>query len=516
MAKRYKEFELKFTGSPGVVAALPGGLFFSALSQDKGEWSAFKTTYYDTPNGVLHGAGLSLCVRDSAGRLRQTVKRSLQNGLNIEREQIDCPLQTAKDFPAKTGAIGTDELIAQNAADLRSIARMEVDRWAVLVGFKSSQIEIAVDLGRSCRWQDDASKAGAILETPLAEVSLKLRSGAPKDLYGMARLLARQAPLRLRVNSKVEAVLFRSRGDFGKIPSWKNIDVRPEESGADLLRAALAGVAARMVHLQPALVDMRRGEAVQQMRVILRRLQVLERIFRPYLKSKHLIKLVETARLVARQLGAARDWDVFTDETMPLVLRNKFPACDSARLHEAVQRKRAEGWANAVATVNDADFTVFLIDLMEMATLSPWMVNAKKLLSMKVADLAPRTLDRSLKKTKAVVAKTRFDMPSDLHRLRLALKKHRYSVQTFRALYPKAQRQAYMKELSLLQKWLGTVTDAEVGQRLVNEAAIGNGDDAMRAAGFICGYKAAQAEAAVAKIRVRLPVFISMEVFWRG
>ena len=101
------------------------------------------------------------------------------------------------------------------------------------------------------------------------------------------------------------------------------------------------------------------------------------------------------------------------------------------------------------------------------------------------------------------------------HELRIALKKLRYPVQMFRSLYPKDRRKDYMAALSALQEDFGAINDAVVAQKLAERISAGNGDDAMRAAGFVSGYKAAEAKAAADAIREKWPEFKAMTPFWR-
>lgn len=511
MAERSEEFELKFTGSPTEIAALPQSLILTALDSDAGEWERLDTTYYDTTSGDLARIGLSLRLREEGGALIQAIKQSRAGGASILRDEVETPVAKRSSFPAVSGDAEFDEIIQGLKSQLVPIGRTVSDRWTTLAAFRRSKIELSIDLGRVESW----SSGGGHFQAPLAELELELKEGRPEDVFDLGRLLASNAALRLSPHSKLQSALILQEGGPYRIAPPVKITAAVDESAGDILQRALGAIASRMAALQPALLDARRVEGVHQMRIALRRLRATERIFRPYLAGRGLRNLAEMARTFARRLGEARDWDVFLEETLPSALASGYAPERPERLKRICDAKRAEGWAGAVAVIGDPAFTIFLIDLMEAAVVAPWRDRARDRLSAPARDFAPRALDRALKKTSKKAKSINLDHVVELHQLRIALKKLRYPVQMFRSLYPKTQRKEYMAALSALQENFGAVNDAVVAQGLANEAAIGNGDDAMRVAGFVCGYKAAEADAAAKRIREVWPDFMQLQPFWR-
>ena len=511
MAERNEEFELKFTGSPTEIAALPQSLIVSALCNNKGEWERLDTTCYDTPDGDLALSGISLRLRNEGGQLVQAVKASRAGGTSIRRDEVETQLTKTAEFPARSGDREFDKILQQVSDKLMPIARTVTDRWTALVTFKRSQIELAVDLGRAESW----SPTGVHFQAPLAELELELKDGVHEDVFNLGRLIARNGAFRLCAKSKLETALALTEGGSFRIEPPAKITAISDEPVGDVLQRVLGAIAMRLASLQAPLIEARRVEGVHQMRVALRRLRAVERVFRPHIQSRHVADLAASARVFTRQMAPARDWDVFIEETMSTSLESGYaPACNS-HLNVAAQAKRAEGWADAVAAISDPAFTLFLIDLMEASVRTPWRKKARNGLALPVHEFAPRVLDRALKKAVKTAKRIRPGHIEDLHQLRIALKKLRYPVQMFRTIYPKDQRRDYMAALAALQQNFGVVNDAVVAQSLANEAAEGNGDDAMRAAGFVCGYKAAEAEAAASKIETAWATFVAMKPFWR-
>lgn len=513
------EFELKFTGSPEDLAALVKSRLMSAIARDGGDWERLSSTYFDTADRVLAAQGLSLRLREESGALIQAVK--VQKSFSLSRREYEIPLVDQRAFPGAVGAAAIDNAVAATGPELTEIASSSVDRWSAQVRYKSSRVEIAIDLGRA----SSRDETGCEFTGPLAELELELISGDPSDLFSFARLINDYARLRYKVVSKLETALSLA-SPTGQIAKAPRTTVTAQMSGAEVLTGALSDIAARLAEVQPFVLDMRAPEGLRQTRVALRRLRAIERVFRPHLKTKALWGLAQTAKQFGAVFGVARDWDVFIDETLPATAHGARTVRGWPQLKANAERARAEGWANAVEACASKDFTQFLIDLAEQGALGPWRADADKVLLAPVAEFAPRALDRALRKVKKV-ART---LPPDhalgaRHPLRVALKKLRYPVQLFRPLYPKARRADYMAALSGLQDAFGAVNDAVEAQRLVDQAAHAPatrtsvtqalGPDMMHAAGFIAGYEAAVAQSAAKRIDGAWAAFENKTPFWR-
>ncbi len=505
------EFELKFSGPSPAIAALPQSRFLRAMDPGAGRWERLASTYYDTADRALERRGLSLRLREEAGTLVQAVKRP--NGVGaVARTEFESEIASETAFPAKTGDADIDKLIAEHNGALRPVARTTVDRWASVLGYGASKIEFAVDLGLAQSWNGN----GPAIETPLAEAELELVDGDPRDIFELGRLLADNAPVRLSARTKLETALLLARDGLYGIGKEERLTVAPETTAADALQQTLGAIAARLANLQPAMLDTRKAEGVHQMRVALRRLQAVERIFRPYCDAPALRDLAGRGRLLRKILGPARDWDVFLGETLPEATRNEYAQEGMRRLKIRAEAARAEAWAQAVAAVADPAFTGFLIDLTEAATVAAWRKEAGKALGAPLSDFAPRALNRAYKSMRKTARKIDRSHPAGYHPLRIALKKLRYPVQMFRPIYAKEQRKGFMAALAALQEDFGAVNDAVTAETLANAAAAGEGKEAARAAGFISGYRAAQAAEATRKLDQDWPAFEAMTPFWRN
>ena len=506
-----KELEIKFTGAPSALSALPGSPFMDALTRGEGAWERLETRYYDTPEGDLAASGVSLRLREAGGGLVQTVKRKGAAGV-VDREEWERPLNNGEAFPALTGASDIDVALSTLADRLRPELRIDVDRWACAFPFRNSRLEIAVDLGVS-----QAAAEGSRPPAMVGEVELELITGSAEDLFAAAKLLLVNAPLRLSARSKLETAKAAAAGTEAEIPSRRKIDASAGETAGVLLQRALVAAAERMIDIQPAITQARAVEGVHQMRVELRRFRAIERVFRRSLGDETLSRLAGRAKIFARALGPARDWDVFLAETLSAAASHDYAPEGFAALKAKAHGLRAEAWGRAAAIIDGLSFSTFLLELLEAAHAATWArPEENEALAAPVERYARKALDRTWRKTR----KTAFEMDRDnlaaRHPLRIALKKQRYAVQIFRALYPKDSRKPYMAAMSALQEAFGAVNDAVVAQGLANEAAMGGGERAMRAAGFICGFHAARAEAAAKEIDAAWAAFEEMTPFWRA
>ncbi len=505
-----KEFELKFTGAAADIAALVTSDFLSVTAPDGGAWQRLSSSYFDTPEGALARKGLSLRLREEGAALIQAVKT--RGDRAAARMEYEKSLAHSAEFPAPTGEGTIDAAIAALEPFLDPIAAIRVDRWAATVRFRDADIEIAIDLGMA-ECTDDSGETRA---AGLAEVELELVRGDPAHIFALARLLNNNARLRYAARSKLDFAL-SLKAPSKVIPPAPRTMLSPEMTAAEALQDCLGDIGARIAELQPFILDLRLPEGVHQMRIALRKLRSVERIFRPYLKQNNKISsLAKRAGRFARALGPARDWDVFLGETLPVVGATDQPLPGLRILKARAEAARAAAWADAVQTISGERFSRFVIDLVEAAALGGWREQAKPALSAPLSDFAPTALDRALSRT--FKAASRLPMEAGLvarHPLRIALKKLRYPVQLFRVVYPKSARKEYMGAMSALQDAFGAINDAVAAQSLADHAARGEGEEAVRAAGFVAGFMAAEASAAVETIDASWTAFEKMTPFWQ-
>lgn len=503
------ELEIKLVGAPADVAALRASKTFATNVVEAGAWARLDSTYYDTGDARLEKAGAVLRLREEAGARIQTMKLSQAGALGRLEEERG--LGPADSFPVAPYADEFAALLAHAGEALGPVARTVTDRYAVVVERGGARIEAAVDLGRAEAWRDGKLVAAA----PIAEAELELLSGAPEELFRAARKCLKEADgrVRLSVASKAEQARRLAR-PFVALAPEKSLPLDARMSAGAALALALDDCARRMCECLPVIVDQRMPEGVHQMRVALRRFRAVERIFRTGAGDAALEKLARKARGFARLLGPARDWDVFLADTLPESLPGDYAADGLKAIAARAEALRAEAWDRAAQGVAAPAFSVFALALFEAAHRIASRPPAA--LGENVRSFAARALDSRLASARVVASGLDDASPAARHPLRIELKKLRYAAQTFRSLYAKPARKTYMAAMSKLQDAFGALNDAVVAQSLANEAALGQGREAARAAGFLAGWRAGEAQARASAVGESWRAFDAIEPFWKG
>lgn len=502
------EFELKLIGAPVDIAALAASPALARRALGAARTVRLVSTYFDTVDGALAAAGISLRLREGAGGRLQTLKRE-KGGGSVSRREEEIALGEGEAFPQPVGDRKAATILAA-AGDLILVARIIADRTTLSVKKGRTRIEAAFDVGRLEAWGEEGlSRAG-----PLAEAEFELIDGEAGDLFDLVAATLEENGGRLRLGGLAKADQAR-RLAAADIPPEPVVELKKKNDADDALAAALRAGAARIVELIPAIGELRLAEGVHQMRIALRRFRSLEATCRKSLKGKRLRRLARRARDFAAALGPARDWDVFLAETLPPLEKIAGEGeAGLAVLKARAEALRAAAWDEAAHLVVSPAFNLFALDLMRAGHLEEWRGEARKSLRLPAREFAAAALDARLAEAREAARRIDDPDPAARHALRIALKKLRYNAQSFRTLFPGDARKDYMARLARLQDDLGAVNDAAVAQRLANEAAIGQGKRAARASGFVAGFHAAAGAARAKAVSEDWRAFALMAPFW--
>jgi len=195
-----------------------------------------------------------------------------------------------------------------------------------------------------------------------------------------------------------------------------------------LMRAALAQVAANVA----GAMDGRDPEYLHQLRVGVRRLRTVLRIFKARRLDKQLSKLL-------RPLGEARDWDVFV-----------------ARFGKGKARRRVAQLRSRALLASD-EFRAFLVEAQRWARASA-RSNREPLLPF-----AGKALDRLHRKARKRAHDIDWHDEKARHAVRIAVRRLRYACDFFSPCFGDARR--YVRGLADLQDLLGELNDIAVAKR---------------------------------------------------
>jgi triphosphatase len=505
------ETELKLAARTSDLPAVRRALEAMATTSHPSS-SRLVSTYYDTPDRALARRGSSLRVRRRGRQFLQTVKSAgaLDDSVLARGEWED---RISSEHPdpgaAQTGAFLPPDIVGQ----LRPLFRTEVSRLTIsLVPEPATRIEAAIDRGRICDSEDTPSE-------PISEIELELKSGAATALYDVAFKLLHVAPLRLERRSKSERGYLLAAHELGRAKAVHAtpIALSGELTGETVLRRVGRTCLDQLLRNEAAVLD---GDidGIHQMRVAVRRFRAILSTFAPLLADDQREWVSAELRWFADILGEARNLDVFIGELLAPARAALPIASEFERLAQAVERRRRLAHAGILKAIASTHYTETLLALMRWLDGDDWVVGDGAALPQPIAVLAPTLLDRCRALVVKRSKKFADQSAKKRHRLRIALKKLRYTAELFGGLYETAQTRPFAQRLKRLQDDLGTANDVRVARDIVASLAPRN----RRATGIahagqrVLAWHKRRIDKNEADLRGHLHELLAAAPFWRG
>lgn len=499
------------------------------------------TRYFDTPEFELSTRGVALRLRHDGRRWLQTLKTEgeRQGGLS-RRAEYEMPVPRGEvdwaRFPPDARARVPEKWRGRLAPAFET--RFVRTAWQV-GGTHGATIEVALDVGEIV--------AGDVRE-PICEIELELKSGDAEALFDLALDWAHRfdcLPLDL---SKAERGARLARGE-GRAPVKTpaialDAKMSVEGSFAAVCQDCLAhfqanlpgvlypqagpdGTPAQSVRpaggrsVAPpaqAAANAAAGsgnddiEYVHQARVALRRLRAALRLYRREFTLPP--ALMAGLRALAAALGPARDWDVLCVETLPAIAPHFHDAAAWQAGMARLEARRAEARAAMRASLAAAHPGAWLLGCQRWLLARGWRAapEARRFVQLSpLADWAARALRRG---HRAVVRDAvRFEQltPPERHALRIRIKRQRYALEFFQALYPGRAPARYLARLRVAQDRLGRANDARVAADLLKSLAA----DLGPMGDFLLGWLAARmADAGTGKNAKTLKNIVKLRPDW--
>jgi CHAD domain-containing protein len=357
----------------------------------------------------------------------------------------------------------------------------------------------------------------------VSEVELELKEGAPAALYEVARCLSRRSPLTVKTESKSARGMRALEG--GQIGAHKagRTELSPDSTAEEAFRLTLLHCLRHIARNAPAVAEARLPEGVHQIRVGLRRLRAALSASGGEFRVRDLESLDERANHLSDIFGGTRELDVFATELLaPVEDTTNKPGLLPLRL--ILEELRRESWEQAVKLVNSDDFTGFLIDLASAIETRVWRDSAsdEQLAAFErpARALASETLDKRLKQAGKRAKHLASLNVQERHRLRIALKKLRYSAEFFAPLFAAKPVSAFLARLSKLQDLFGTLNDAAtvetILRRITEHAGRRSGPELLEAAAFVDGWHHSRVEPTWDKAKKRWKGFVKTDPFWKA
>jgi triphosphatase len=485
-----REIELKLAVSARDLASLRHRLDRIGA----GEAVAVDNVYFDTAEQLLRSRRMALRVRKIGRRWLQTLKAETAAGALSARGEWEVPAPRGKldllRFPPTPLAALLD---AHPQAKLQAVFRTRFMR--TIRHANDGAIEVALDEGEIV--------AGGRSE-PILELELELKSGPADALFRLALDLAGKGSAALALRPAVESKAMRGyRLAAGQAPQPAKANARAvtgtlarDTTLAEALRAVVERGTTLLLANAAAVDAGADPEFIHQARVAVRRARSAARLLGK--EAGWPAALDGELRWIARRLGAARDWDVLQEQTLPSLIEAHPETAPMSAPATRLRRRADEQLRRALA---GARFARLALRLLRWAASAPGADTAT------LAEAASRRLARLHRRLFGSAAFFVALPIEEQHRVRIRAKRLRYALDLFAAALPAKANARYVEQLARLQDELGALNDAVVAAhglpRLARAAAI----DAAPALAWLDGRRqlhALKAEAALAALQ-RLP-----------
>lgn len=363
-------------------------------------------------------------------------------------------------------------------------------------------------------------------------------------LHGRLRTVAAEAPAaRLTLSGPAPAVLAAMRDLAEALPLLPPRAALAEEARAlargappparrlgpprldkglgveEALALALGHLTEVLLWHAPAAEAGRTPEGVHQMRVAMRRMRSLLRVFRPACDGAALRSFDARLKDLAALLGPARDLDVFLGG-LGAEIAAAVP--DDPRIVALMRRARAQREA-AYAALRPALQGVALRriawEAVALIETRPWRNEAEETAAERRAEpletFAAAVLDkrwRRITETDEAIA----ELPdAAFHALRIDAKRLRYAAELFAPLFGRKKARRFLGRLAKVQEAFGLANDAVVSRGLVASLTARGGARLAWAGGIAEGWALARARRARKKAATDWAELIETELFWR-
>ncbi len=466
------------------------------------------SAYYDTPDRRLQNGGVVLRLRREGKRWMQTVKSAgiAAAGLHRRAEHETEVAAQLPSFPAMIEA-GFGKLADKQTREALQVAfTTEFRRSSTLIRpCAGTIIEVSLDRG--------AITAGERRD-PVCEVELELKAGETDALFDLALEIARGLPARLDNRSKAQrGYALAARVKLSPVKAST-----PPLSADMTVDDAFAAVAFHcLAHLQDneiGLLAGRNPEYLHQARVALRRLRSAFRVFDTAIPRSHFAQILDELKSAARLLGEARDLDVFALETLPHA--GSAQHAGVAALQQRTQNARRQAARAVRAAIAASQYTAMLLRLARVLSTGPWRGKtlrpaAANMTLLKFATKLVSHRYARVKKRGQHISQIGF---ADLHRLRIQIKRLRYAIEFFMALF-EDKAQDTLRALVDLQELLGRLNDDATAWKLLDALATEDSStDYQQAVGFLRGWCARDGEQCCSRLEDAWKRFDVLQPLW--
>ena len=507
------ETEIKFEVSPGDLQKLAASRSLRPSDGQLVEHRHLVSTYFDTPEHLLRRNGISLRIRQAGKKRIQTIK-SAANGVAVARGEWERRIDGNE--PELRAARGTPlpRLLSKRLKrNLDAVFSTHVHRTLVPLRLGNSRVELALDEGHI--------RAG-LYSSPLAEVELELKNGSIGDLFKTARTVAQLVPARLALKAKSQQGYdLITDQPTASVPAAKI--VLPAKATLATAFQAVGRSTLHHIAANESAVLAGLPEGIHQMRVGVRRLRAAIWVFSDLLRCKQTESIRTDLKWLAGKLGSVRDLDVFLATQVKRLETADPPIAGLGDLVAELDYRRAVAAEAAKAAVASSRYRLLILDALAWIEDGAWLKLRPELRNRRIKPFAADLFDRRIAKARKRARNIGKLGVHARHKLRIAMKKLRYSIYFFESLFgghaSKKALAGFKECLGSLQDNLGALNDIAVHQRLVTRlrSDIENrkSEPVAFAAGAVVGTERGEAEKLITAAEKAARKLRRAKDFWR-
>lgn len=513
------ETELKLIAPSPTLQTLSRLPWLRELSSGRGKKEKLVSIYFDTPDCKFQRRRVALRIRRHAGKRTQTIKAEDGADGALSRGEWEQPVPGNR--PDLGSARGTPlEPLLKNGAGnaIRPMFETSIERTTIPLRTGRSEVELALDRG--------FIQAGKRRES-VHEIELELKHGDSRDLAALATRLADSGRVAYGVLTKAERGYALKNGRRGQPVEAGDISLDPSQT----IASAFAKIGLSCLHHlagNEGAVRRASPEGVHQMRVGLRRLRAAMSVFKEIAQDERTQAIKDELKWLTEQLGPARDLDVMIEDAL-YPLHDQQPAKREIKLLKAeVEEKREKGFTQAAAAVESDRYRKLVLNTALWLIAGSWSRRADPLaqsaLQRPIDGFAPEVLRRRSKKAAKKGREADELDARGRHKLRIAVKKLRYSTGFFASLFrdkkQKKARKKFEDLLKSLQDALGTLNDIATHDRFADRMVqLGRctTKDLQKAyaMGLLCGSEHKLAGACISEVTKTARKFADAKPYWR-
>jgi triphosphatase len=404
--------------------------------------------------------------------------------------------------------------------DLRPVFTTTVTRKTIELNPNPiTEIAVAIDQG-----EIRTADGGAV--EPISEIELELKRGDPAALYDLALQLLKIAEVRIETRSKAERGyrLFRAATDEPRAVQAGTITLDRDMTVEDALQRFGQRCLNHLLRNESAALA-GEPEGIHQMRVAVRRLRSALTGVKPILPAEDHRWTSEELTWLTHSLAPARNWDVFVGDLLRTVSDELPNRPELQQLVSAADRCNRAALDDAKQAILSERYTGAMLRLLRWFAVRGWRdqpisENAILLLAP-IVSVAPSVLERRYRKARRRCRRFELLAPAERHRLRIALKKLRYTIEFLGSLFDKHNARAFVNRLKSLQDELGHANDVRMAYDLLEQIpktsyqTTGRFAGAIdRAGGIVLGWHERDLADREPLLRKHVKRFKRMDPFW--